>query len=61
MDGWMDGWVGGWVSRVKDCLQQSKINKIKSMNYKIIPSRVKSCLFGCYLNNINSYIMNYFK
>ena len=29
VDGWMDGWVGGWVggskSRVKDCLQQSKI------------------------------------
>ena len=33
MDGWMGGWVGGWVdgwmdgskSRVKDCLQQSKI------------------------------------
>ena len=34
MDGWVGGWVGGWVdgwvdgskSRVKDCLQQSKIN-----------------------------------
>ena len=29
MDGWMDGWMGGWMdgreSRVKDCLQQSKI------------------------------------
>ena len=29
LDGWMDGWVGGWMdggeSRVKDCLQQSKI------------------------------------
>ena len=29
MDGWMDGWVGGWMgggkSRVKDCLQQSKM------------------------------------
>jgi hypothetical protein len=25
MDGWMDGWVDGWESRVKDCLQQSKI------------------------------------
>ena len=29
MDGWMDAWMGGWVdgweSRVKDCLQQSKI------------------------------------
>jgi hypothetical protein len=21
----MGGWVGGWVSRVKDCLQQSKM------------------------------------
>ena len=25
MDGWMDGWVDGSKSRVKDCLQQSKI------------------------------------
>ena len=29
-DGWVDGWVGGWMdggeSRVKDCLQQSKMN-----------------------------------
>ena len=25
MDGWMDGWVDGCKSRVKDCLQQSKI------------------------------------
>ena len=25
MDGWMDGWMGGSKSRVKDCLQQSKI------------------------------------
>jgi hypothetical protein len=28
--GWMDGWMGGWMngreSRVKDCLQQSKIS-----------------------------------
>ena len=23
--GWMDGWVDGWESRVKDCLQQSKV------------------------------------
>jgi hypothetical protein len=29
MDGWMDGWVDGRESRVKDCLQQSKMNKIK--------------------------------
>ena len=32
--GWMDGWMGGWVdgskSRVKDCLQQSKIEQRKS-------------------------------
>jgi hypothetical protein len=26
--GWMGGWMGGWVSRIKDCLQQSKIVKI---------------------------------
>jgi hypothetical protein len=25
VDGWMDGWMDGWESRVKDCLQQSKI------------------------------------
>jgi hypothetical protein len=25
MGGWVDGWVGRWVSRVKYCLQQSKI------------------------------------
>ena len=25
MGGWMDGWMDGWESRVKDCLQQSKI------------------------------------
>ena len=25
VDGWMDGWVDGWESRVKDCIQQSKI------------------------------------
>ena len=22
---WMGGWMGGWESRVKDCLQQSKM------------------------------------
>ena len=26
MGGWVDGWMGGCKSRVKDCLQQSKIN-----------------------------------
>ena len=26
VDGWVDGWVGGSKSRVKDCLQQSKMN-----------------------------------
>ena len=30
--GWMDGWMGGWMdgckSRVKDCLQQSKIPRL---------------------------------
>ena len=26
LDGRMDGWVNGWESRVKDCLQQSKIS-----------------------------------
>ena len=24
-NGWIEGWVGGSQSRVKDCLQQSKI------------------------------------
>ena len=28
MGGWMDGWVDGSKSRVKDCLQQSKIYTI---------------------------------
>jgi hypothetical protein len=28
MDGWMGGWMDGWESRVKDCLQQSKITEI---------------------------------
>jgi hypothetical protein len=42
MDGWMDGWMGGWVdgreSRVKDCLQQSKIvyTKEKAVKAKTI-------------------------
>ena len=25
MDGWVDGWMDGSKSRVKDCLQQSKM------------------------------------
>ena len=28
MDGWMGGWVDGRESRVKDCLQQSKIGPL---------------------------------
>ena len=28
-DGWMGGWMDGGESRVKDCLQQSKIEKIE--------------------------------
>jgi hypothetical protein len=38
MDGWMDGWMGGWVggreSRVKDCLQQSKIKYFNWQPFK---------------------------
>ena len=38
MDGWMDGWMGGWVggskSRVKDCLQQSKISEYFQLGVK---------------------------
>ena len=26
--GWQDGWMDGCKSRVKDCLQQSKIGKV---------------------------------
>jgi hypothetical protein len=33
--GWVDGWVGGWMggskSRFKDCLQQSKIEIVKTI------------------------------
>ena len=40
MDGWIDGrkegrkdrWVGGSRSRVKDCLQQSKIHRAHNMD-----------------------------
>ena len=28
LEGWKDGWVEGCKSRVKDCLQQSKIKAI---------------------------------
>ena len=31
MDGWKEGWVEGCKSRVKDCLQQSKIHKVNGM------------------------------
>ena len=48
MEGWMDGWVEGSQSRVKDCLQQSKmtfiskidpplkfyLNAIRNLNFK---------------------------
>jgi hypothetical protein len=29
MGGWVDGWMDGRESRVKDCLQQSKIGLSK--------------------------------
>jgi hypothetical protein len=29
LDGWMGGWMDGWESRVKDCLQQSKNERLK--------------------------------
>jgi hypothetical protein len=32
MDGWMGGWVGGRESRVKDCLQESKILSMNDGN-----------------------------
>jgi hypothetical protein len=28
LGGWVGGWMDGWESRVKDCLQQSKIKEI---------------------------------
>ena len=35
VDGWMDGWMDGCKSRVKDCLQQSKIGKSNAkIHYK---------------------------
>ena len=27
MGGWVGGWMDGWESRIKDCLQQSKMNQ----------------------------------
>ena len=40
MDGWVDGWMDGWESRVKDCLQQSKILNfdyfLKIVNFSVI-------------------------
>ena len=46
MDGWMDGWKGGWMdggeSRVKDCLQQSKITCLIDF--------IKNSLFGLFSN-----------
>jgi hypothetical protein len=35
----MGGWMGGWESRVKDCLQQSKI-----FIYKIVQLRRKNSI-----------------
>ena len=34
VDGWMDGWMGGSQSRVKDCLQQSKMVNICLENFE---------------------------
>jgi hypothetical protein len=33
LDGWVDGWMDRWESRVKDCLQQSKM-KYLDATYK---------------------------
>ena len=33
-DGWMDGWEAGCKSRVKDCLQQSKMKYIVILDRK---------------------------
>ena len=44
MDGWMDGWMEGRESRVKDCLQQSKIiNSISPNVFNIISEHTSSC------------------
>ncbi len=36
VDGWMDGWVDGRESRVKDCLQQSKIIVVVSSFFGVL-------------------------
>jgi hypothetical protein len=50
--GWMDGWVDGWESRVKDCLQQSKIvtsfDLFKFVNTKQCTNRPVLNLSGDY-------------
>ena len=54
MDGWMDGWVGGWVdgwmdgskSRVKDCLQQSKID------FNNNDAKIRCSHSTCIINNV---------
>jgi hypothetical protein len=36
LDGWMDGWVDGRESRVKDCLQQSKITGLANLIIELV-------------------------
>ena len=64
MDGWMDGWMEGREIGVKDCLQQSKKEKLlmmefiavfcipkclKQKHYHLLPMMVKiSKLILCY-------------
>ena len=40
----MDGWMDGWESRVKDCLQQSKIATKVSNEKKLLPTFKKGVL-----------------
>ena len=41
MEGWMGGWVDGGESRVKDCLQQSKIKIQKKFDpKKLVPKKL---------------------
>ena len=40
MGGWMEGWKDGRKSRVKDCLQQSKIVELHSM--KVLTLQLES-------------------
>jgi hypothetical protein len=42
MDGWVGGWVDGRESRVKDCLQQSKIKVKKPLNRCLLDTYFKS-------------------